>query len=107
MKCSLRFEKLLAERRALAAYKDMNDVEILQGLLEKYNGFKANAALKRWQISQDQFSAMLGVIVGMTREARALIRSHLDWNKWEESGFLADFALFFLCAEALARLLEI
>ena len=86
LKCSLRFEQLLNERKAIS--RDQNDTEILADLIAKYNGFKANAAIKKWQISPDAHLAIHGIIVGMTSESRALIRSHLDYNKWEESGHL-------------------
>ena len=88
MKLSMRFEKLIAERKCQEAGKGQTDADILAELVQKYNGFKANAALKRWQISPDQHSAILGVICGMTFEARQLVRVRLDFNKWEESGFL-------------------
>lgn len=84
LKCSLRFEKLLLERKQTCS--DMNDTEILADLVAKYNTFKANSAVKRWQISADAHQAIHGIIVGMSDEARALIRAHLDYNKWEESG---------------------
>ena len=87
MKCSLRFEKMIAERRLSSTSRDMNDAELLNELIGKYNGFKANKALKRWQISDDMKHAMLGVIVGMSPAARELVRNHLDYNKWDESGY--------------------
>ena len=89
LKCSLRFEQLLMERKAIS--RDQNGSEILADLITKYNGFKANAAIKKWQISPDAHQAIHGIIVGMTSESRALIRSHLDYNKWEESGSLVFF----------------
>eukprot|EP00438_Fugacium_kawagutii_P018576 Skav220207 [mRNA] locus=scaffold2858:206317:210868:- [translate_table: standard] len=72
LKCSLRFEKLLMERKQTCS--DLNDTEILADLVAKYNGFKANSAIKRWQISPDAHQAIHGIIVGMSDEARALIR---------------------------------
>lgn len=50
-----RFEKLLAERRRQPEYKDMTEVEILHELVEKYNNYKANSAIKRWQLSHEPF----------------------------------------------------
>lgn len=88
MKCSLRFEKLMAERRCSEDAKSMTDEELLAELVAKYNSYKANSALTKWQISPDQHSAMLAVICGMTGESRQLVRAHLDFNKWEESGLL-------------------
>lgn len=84
LKCSLRFEKLLMERKQTCS--DLNDTEILADLVAKYISFKANAAIRRWQISPDAHQAIHGIIVGMSDEARALIRAHLDYKKWEESG---------------------
>lgn len=87
LKTALRFETLLNERRKTCS--DKNDSELLDELITKYNGFKANAAIKKWQVSPDAKTAIEGIIVGMTEETRGLLRAHLDFNKWEESGFLA------------------
>lgn len=89
MKVALRFEKLIQERKAQESTKTQTDGDILNDIICSYNSFKANTALKRWQISPDQHSAILGVIVGMSHESRQLVRAHLDFNKWEESGYLA------------------
>lgn len=94
MRCAARFEQLMAERKATVASENLNDQEILTELFQKYNGFKANSALKRWQISADQQSAISGVILGMCEEARALVRAHLDFNKYEESGRLPLVLVF-------------
>ena len=53
MKCAARFEKLLHERRASETTRDMNDKELLEDIVAKYNGYKATAALKRWQIGPE------------------------------------------------------
>jgi hypothetical protein len=87
MKLSQRFELLIAERRLQEASRNQTDGAILQDLVSKYNQFKANSALKKWQISPDQYAAILGVIEGMTFESRQLVRAHLDFNKYEESGY--------------------
>ena len=99
MKLSARFEKLIAERRVQEVDKTQADSDILSELIAKYNQFKANSALKRWQITPDQHSAILGMIVGMTYEARELVRAHLDFNKYKESGSSALFVCFclFVC----------
>ncbi|CAK8999487.1 Uncharacterized protein SCF082_LOCUS6070 [Durusdinium trenchii] len=58
LKTALRFEKLLNERK-LASH-DQNDSEILADLVQKYNDFKANAAIKRWQvITQNMVDQMM------------------------------------------------
>ncbi|CAJ1431871.1 unnamed protein product, partial [Effrenium voratum] len=43
LKCALRFEKLIAERKQTEACKDMNDADILSDLVSRYNSFKANS----------------------------------------------------------------
>ncbi|CAK9079982.1 Uncharacterized protein SCF082_LOCUS38149 [Durusdinium trenchii] len=90
MKLAARFEQMISERRRLEEYKDVNDEELLSSLISRYNSYKANAALKRWQVNGDQQSAILGIITGMCSEARALVRQHLDFNKYEESGYLTE-----------------
>lgn len=92
LKLSMRFEKLLAERRGLESSKDLNDSEILGELIQRYNSFRANNAIRKWQISADGQAAIFAVIVGLCEPSRQLLRAHLDHNKWEESGFLLSFA---------------
>ena len=55
-------------------------------VIERFNDFKSNAALKRWQITPDQTAAIQGIVLGMTEDSRNLVRSHLDFEKYEESG---------------------
>ena len=84
---SLRFEKLMAECKLKESFADLSDVELLAMLIDKYNNnFKTNAALRKWQINDDMKRSIEGIIIGMTPTTRAIIRTHLDFNKWEESG---------------------
>ncbi|CAK9066939.1 unnamed protein product [Durusdinium trenchii] len=87
MKLAATFEKLIAERRKEEKYRDVSVADILGELVKDYNSYKANAALKRWQLTPDQQSAISGVINGMSAEARQLVRQHLDFNKYDESGY--------------------
>lgn len=84
LKTALRFEKLVAERRA--STPNLNDGEILSELIQKFNNHKATAAIKKWQVGPEARLALEGIICGMTSESRSLIQAHLDFNKWEESG---------------------
>ena len=86
LKLAARFEKMLRERQLSEDAKDKNEEELLAELVNKYNSYKANSALKRWQISADQYQAIWAVIIGMDETSRSLLRAHLDHNKWEESG---------------------
>lgn len=81
LKCAQRFEVLIAERKTQESYRDMNDAEILQELVTRYNSYRANSAIRRWQLSPDMHQAMIGFILGMTSDLRAEIRAHLDHNK--------------------------
>ncbi|CAK9075622.1 unnamed protein product, partial [Durusdinium trenchii] len=101
MKCALRFEKLILERRLTESCRDSNDQELLQSIVNRYNGYKATAALRRWQIGPDMMSAMLAVICGMTSESRDLVRMHLDHNKFDESGKCLSFHQVSGAAQAL------
>lgn len=91
MKLASRFERLLKERRECSTSHGKNDDELLSELVSKYNSYKANAALKKWQISSDTQVAIWAIILGMDEVSRSLLRSHLDHNKWEESGALTRF----------------
>ncbi|CAK9079157.1 unnamed protein product [Durusdinium trenchii] len=85
LKTALRFEQLLVERRRTSS--DMNDSEILAELVTKYNQYRANAAIKKWQVSADGHQAIWAIIIGLDEISRSLIKQHLDHNKWEESGY--------------------
>ena len=86
MKLSQRFELLMHERRSKAGSENISDQDLLSENIERFNDFKSNAALKRWQITPDQTAAIQGIVLGMTEDSRNLVRSHLDFEKYEESG---------------------
>ena len=70
---SLRFEKLLAERKGLEMYREMSGGEILGEIIKRYNSFRANSAIKRWQLSEEMERAAYGIITGLDAESRALL----------------------------------
>jgi len=88
LQMSLRFEKLMAEHRFNETAADLTDSDLLAQLVDRYNNFRSNVAIKKWQISDDMRRSIEGIILGMTPLSRSLIRAHLDHNKWEESGTL-------------------
>ncbi|CAK9089330.1 unnamed protein product, partial [Durusdinium trenchii] len=90
MKLSQRFELLMHERRSKAGSENISDQDLLSEIIERFNDFKSNAALKRWQITPDQTAAIQGIVLGMTEDSRNLVRSHLDFEKYEESGRAAQ-----------------
>lgn len=90
LQMSLRFEKLMAEQRALESSAALNDQELLYSIIERYNNFRGVAGIKRWQISDDMKKSIEGIVIGITDDSKALLRSHLDFNKWEESGGLEE-----------------
>ena len=92
-----RFETMLNERKRAEACRDLNDSELLTDLITRYNGYRANAAIRKWQINQDQAQAIWAIIVGLDEISRSFLRSHLDHNKWEESGSLVMFGNFGSC----------
>ncbi|CAK8995946.1 unnamed protein product, partial [Durusdinium trenchii] len=85
MKLAARFEQMMRDRRHDESTKDLNDEELLSMLIQRYNSYKANSALRKWQLNADAQAAIFGVIRGMCPEARALVRAHLDFNKYTES----------------------
>ena len=52
--------------------------------------------MKRWQLTPDQQSAISGVINGMSAEARQLVRQHLEFKKYDESGYCVLDCVIFL-----------
>ncbi|CAK9049981.1 unnamed protein product [Durusdinium trenchii] len=78
------------ERQQTESGREQNESELLNELVSAYNSYRANAAIKRWQISGDQQAAIWCIIIGLDDTSRCLLRSHLDHNKWEESGIIAD-----------------
>ncbi|CAK9084683.1 unnamed protein product, partial [Durusdinium trenchii] len=87
LKLAARFEGLIKERQLCESAKEKNEEELLSDLICKYNSFRANSALRKWQITSDGHQAVWCIIIGMTETSRSLLRSHLDHNKWEESGY--------------------
>ncbi|CAK8997702.1 unnamed protein product, partial [Durusdinium trenchii] len=87
MKLAARFEQMMRDRRHDESTKDLNDEELLSMLIQRYNSYKANSALRKWQLNADAQAAIFGVIRGMCPEARALVRAHLDFNKYTESAY--------------------
>ncbi|CAK9077334.1 unnamed protein product [Durusdinium trenchii] len=49
LKTAMRFERLIEERKATST--DMSESDILAELVSKYNNFRANAAIKKWQVT--------------------------------------------------------
>ncbi|CAK9084942.1 Uncharacterized protein SCF082_LOCUS40266 [Durusdinium trenchii] len=78
MKVSQRFEILMQQRRLQPDAASMTDGDLLQSIVSKFNNFKANAALKKWQVTPDQHSAILGIVCGMTQESRQDYCQDLD-----------------------------
>lgn len=87
LKMATRFEMMLKARMQTEAAQTQNEGEMLQTIVARYNSYRANAAIRKWQISPDQYQAIWCIIVGLDEISRSLLRSHLDHNKWEESGF--------------------
>ncbi|CAK9111498.1 Uncharacterized protein SCF082_LOCUS51755 [Durusdinium trenchii] len=85
LKLAARFERLIKER--MMTETTMDESACLSDLISKYNSYRANSAIRKWQISQDQSSAIWSIIIGLDEVSRSLLRSHLDHNKWEESGY--------------------
>ena len=88
-------DKTLLDQVQLEECKEMKDEEILQMIIQRYNNYKANSALKKWQISPDQQSAISGIIWGMCPTARLLVKQHLDFNKYDESGYWDSWVYLF------------
>lgn len=62
---SLRFEKLMAEHRFNETAADLTDSDLLAQLVDRYNNFRSNVAIKKWQISDDMRRSIEGIILGM------------------------------------------
>ena len=106
LKVASRFEILVNQRKGMEEFKDMNTMEILQSIAGRYNQYKANAALKKWQLSPEFVNAIAGIIFGVCPLARQELQNHLNHNKWAESGALAKtlvpifvFGVCFDCGE--------
>lgn len=103
LKLASRFEMLLKERQQTESGREQNESELLNELVSAYNSYRANAAIKRWQISGDQQAAIWCIIIGLDDTSRCLLRSHLDHNKWEESGIIADIGALVFCCSTFRR----
>ena len=94
LKVASRFEVLVNQRKTMEEYKDMNEMEILQSISGRYNQYKANSALRKWQLSPDFVNAIAGIIFGVCQEARVQVQNHLNHNKWAESGNMSAVYYF-------------
>lgn len=90
LKLALRFEDSMTARKIDPNTPPMTDDKLLETLVAEYNCHKAVAGIKRWQLSDSTQSAMRSIIFGMTHTVRDLIRTHLNYNKWEQSCFTSD-----------------
>ena len=99
LQMSLRFEMLMSEYRRTSTNSDLSDVDLLHSLMDRYNNYKSNTAIRKWQLSDDMKRSIEGIVIGMTPDSRALVRMHLDFNKWEESGplFMSNTFFGLLC----------
>ncbi|CAK9090490.1 unnamed protein product [Durusdinium trenchii] len=77
MKLAARFELLIQQRRQRAECKDQSDEEILSMLIQRYNSFKANAALKRWDYNQDLEAILLSKPTRFTVEKLAMWQDYI------------------------------
>ena len=71
LKISKWFEKLLHEPKITEDGKTMNDKD-----------FRARGGIVGGKYHQ---AAILGIMMGLTEDSRAMLQSHLDIKKWEES----------------------
>ncbi|CAE8645645.1 unnamed protein product [Polarella glacialis] len=98
IRTALRFEKMLMHSDGDPSYQNLSQEAHLKKLFEAYNGFKANVAISKWQLSEDFMAGIINVIIGMSDESRQIVRGHLDFNKWEHSGALdCIYYLWGLC----------
>eukprot|EP00435_Cladocopium_sp_Y103_P037820 s127_g10.t1 len=81
LQMSMRFEKLMAEHRFNETVADMTDSDLLAQIIERYNNFKSNVAIRKWQISDDMRRSIEGIILGMTPITRSLIFITAGYNE--------------------------
>lgn len=53
LQMSLRFEMLMSEYRRTSTNSDLSDVDLLHSLMDRYNNYKSNTAIRKWQLSDD------------------------------------------------------
>ncbi|CAE8651941.1 unnamed protein product [Polarella glacialis] len=87
IRTALRFEKMLMHSAGDPSYQNLSQEAHLKKLFEAYNGFKANVAISKWQLSEDFMAGIINVIIGMSDESRQIVRGHLDFNEWEHSAY--------------------
>lgn len=90
LKLALRFEDSMDAKRQDPAVPAMPAERLLETLISEYNNHKSVAGIKKWQISEASQVAMKAIIFGTTVEVRELMRSHLNFNKWEHCCFTTD-----------------
>lgn len=55
-------------------------------LFEEYNSQRSAAAIRKWQLSEEYKISIRNLIFGVCDRVRGLMRAHLNFNKWEQSG---------------------
>ena len=68
--------------------KNLNTEARLNLVLEEFH--QLPGMLSRWKLDSDKAKACLNLIVGTTAASRALLQSHLNFHKWQQSAFTAE-----------------
>lgn len=74
-----RFEKMLKARQQDESCKEMDESELLHSIIARYNAYRANAAIKKWQITNDQAQAMGCIICGLYEESSRPQQVGREW----------------------------
>lgn len=85
---ALRFEAIMQEKRNLPEFQHLSAEECLVRLMDAFNQHPGIVGQRRWQLSREGKIAVTNLVLGTTPATRDIIKSHLNYNKWESSGAL-------------------
>lgn len=90
LKLALRFDDSMNAKRNDPEVPVQSSDRLLEQLISDYNNHKSVAGIKKWQIGESTQGAMRAIMFGTTAEVRELMRTHLNFNKWEHSAFTTE-----------------
>ena len=83
---ALKFAAVIADRKKQDATNDQSVDDWVNQVVGEYNDQKTVIGVKQWQISEDSRRSIVNLLIGTTDEVRGVIKGHLNFHKWKESG---------------------
>jgi hypothetical protein len=83
---ALKFAAVIEDRKKKDPTNDQSVDDWVNQVVGEYNNQKTVVGVKQWQISEDSRRSIVNLLIGTTDETRGVIKGHLNFHKWKESG---------------------